>query len=61
VTTTEFGVQYEDTDGRTFTAGGYTEAGARRMVAAGANDYAPRPCRVMRRELGEWEAAEAGG
>lgn len=55
---TEYGVEYKHADGRTFVAGGYSLAAARRAVAADAS-WAPRPVRVMSRQVGEWQPLEA--
>lgn len=58
--TVEYGVSYEDPE--RFVSGGFTLAGARRLVAeararAGAGRdgrFSPCPCRVVRREIGPW-------
>lgn len=55
---TEYGVEYRYADGRTFVTGGYSMSAARRAVAADAS-WAPRPVRVMSREVGEWQPVEA--
>ena len=61
MTTTDWGVQYV-TEQAAFVAGGYTEAAARRLVAALGREkpsvQRPTPAAVMCRTVGDWEPAE---
>lgn len=63
MTATEFGVRYAGKTEPGFVAGGFTEDGARQVVAAAAGakakDCDPRPVEVMRREVGDWASVSA--
>jgi len=57
--TTDWGVEYHWKGNAVFTAGGYTEKGARQMVE-GRAPTDPVAAFVCRREVGPWQRADEG-